>query len=695
MIRCCRLDTPSQSLVVGTRDGCIAEAIYWGAPLPVDEDLTTLVEASFMGVASAMLDKLPGLSFLPEESKSFPGQPGILLRAADGAALSTDFRLSELKSTNNQIIVKYHDDKAAISYQAEITADSYSNIITLQASLKSHQPILVHWLAAPVLPAPQFSDELIDVSGRWCREFQLNYVPWSPGVHLRESRLGRSSHEHFPALIIPCRGAANTQGAAYGFQYGWSGGHAMIAEELPDGRRQIQFGHSRQSDDKPVYSAATAKLYVTYNEAGLNSIGHAFHRHLKSRILNKPRSSCPLPVHYNCWEAIYFDHDIDTLKVIATQAADLGAERFVLDDGWFKGRDDDMSSLGDWIVDERKFPSGLAPLIDYINSLGMSFGLWFEPEMVNPDSNLYRQHPDWILGPADQIQGRNQLVLNLDLALVRDYLFRHITTLLDKNNITYIKWDHNRVLPRPSALQTQGCYSLIDQLRLAFPAVVIESCASGGGRCDLGMLERTHRVWLSDSNDALERWKIQHNAALFLAPEIMGSHVGPAQCHTSGRMLSMSFRAWVAASRHMGFELDPRELTADEINTLKYVTKWWKTNRGWLFNAQLSRLDSIDPSVIGEVHISQAQDRFIVFVAKVDTSLQALPRPLRLTGLDGNVQYCVSLINKDDLNSQSRNITYLSNQNLTVSGNYLMQQGLQLPDTFPATMWVLEGIKMI
>ena len=185
-------------------------------------------------------------------------------------------------------------------------------------------------------------------------------------------------------------------------------------------------------------------------------------------------------MHYNCWEAIYFNHSLADLSAIATRAADLGAERFVLDDGWFGRRDDDTTSLGDWVMDRRKWPEGLAPLIAHVKSLGMSFGLWFEPEMVNPNSDLYRAHPDWRLGPADQVTGRNQMVLDMARPEVRSYLFNAISAILAEYDIDYIKWDHNRLLPVVDAGQALGSYALLDALRAAHPNVEIESCASGG-----------------------------------------------------------------------------------------------------------------------------------------------------------------------------------------------------------------------
>ena len=467
----------------------------------------------------------------------------------------------------------------------------------------------------------------------------------------------------------------------------------MLAEELPDGRRQVQFGHPLGAETEAGTTFETAELIAAVSTTGLNGIATTFQQDIRDRVVQWPDAARPRPVHYNCWEAVYFDHKLDTLAEFATRAAALGAERFVLDDGWFGTRDDDTTSLGDWTIDRRKWPQGLHPLIDHVHSLGMTFGLWFEPEMVNPDSDLYRAHPDWMLGPVDQTTGRGQMVLNLSLPKVRENLFQQVSAVLAEYAIDYIKWDHNRLLPVVDAAQTRGIYDLIDRLRAAHPTVEIESCASGGGRIDAGILARTHRVWLSDSNDALERLRMQHDAALFLPSAITGSHVGPRHCHTSGRVLPMAFRAWVAAQRHLGFEMDLRELTEDEALTLARVTRWWKDNRDWTMAGVILRLDSDDPAVTAEMQLAADGGRFVVFAGQAETSRQSLPRPLRLTGLDPLAQYEIRLFNPEDAPRQSRGPNALKTSPLTLSGQTLMTRGILLPVAWPATMWVVEGHK--
>ncbi|WP_323764916.1 alpha-galactosidase [Marinovum sp.] len=691
MIQSWRLDDSRQTLVLASQKDHLAEVVYWGPRLPDGEDLDTLAHAHAIDVTGGMLDTNPELSLCPEATRSFPGQPGLVIRDGSGQPFLPKFCFDSAEAAENRLTLTFRDQSGVLTYRADFTIDPQTHVIEARAEIEATEPMHLHWLSAPVFPAPQASDEMIDFAGRWCGEFQMNRTAWSAGIRYRENRTGRTGHEHFPGLIVPCRGATNASGHAYGFHYGWSGGHRMIAEELPDGRRQVQFGHASRIETAPATTFATASLYAMFSDDGLNGCAVAFQRHLRDRIVSFPDPDRPRPVHYNCWEAVYFDHNLPELKEIAARAAALGAERFVLDDGWFGDRDDDTRSLSDWQVDPRKYPEGLTPLIDHVHGLGMSFGIWFEPEMINENSNVFRAHPDWALGGADQILGRQQMALNMALPEVRDFLFERIGRVLADNDIDYIKWDHNRVLPMPDAAQTRGSYALIDRLRAAFPGVEIESCASGGGRIDFGILQRTHRVWLSDSNDAVERLKMQHNAALFLPMVVTGSHVGPRTCHTSGRTLDIRFRAWVAAQRHMGFEMDPRELTEDEAQVLAEVTGWWKDNRHWLAGADILRLDSSDPAVIAEQQLEQGGSQFVVFAGKAATSDQIAPRPLRLTRLSPDRSYRIELLNRGDAPALSRGDQAIKTRELVLSGAYLMSHGLTLPWSFPETMWVLKG----
>ncbi len=689
-----RLDDGHQTIVLTSTNDRLPQVTYWGRPLPQAQDLNAVADGAYVDATGGMLDETPDLSICPEATQAFPGQPGLNIRTADGHVVYPSFHLAGAEQSDTRLTLTFKDAKNGLTYVAEFETCAETGVLKTWSNLSSDAPIHVQWFAAPVLPAPAQSTEMIDFAGRWIGEFQEVRTPWTAGIRQRNNRTGRTGHEHFPALIVPVSGASNTQGEVYAFHYGWSGGHQMIAEELPDGRRQVQFGHATDTELSSGHAFSSAPLYVTYSDTGMNGCATAFQRHLRDKIVQFPDANRPRPVHYNCWEAVYFDHDLDVLKDIAKRAAELGAERFVLDDGWFGKRDDDTTSLGDWTIDPRKFPDGLSPLIDHIHTHGMQFGIWFEPEMVNPNSDLYRSHPDWALGAADQPLGRHQMVLNMALPEVRDYLYDHIAAVLGNYDIDYIKWDHNRVLPTPDAAQTRGFYDLVDRLRADFPTVEIESCSSGGGRIDFGVMERTHRVWLSDSNDALERLRIQHSAALFLPLAITGSHVGPRVCHTSGRILDISLRAWTAAQRHIGFEMDPRELTDHEATVLTRVTSWWKENRDWMTRADILRLDHIDPAIIAEQQLAEDGSQFVVFAGKVAANDQVSPRPLRLANLNPDATYRISLVNPEDADPASRTGSPLIKGPLDLSGAFLMSRGVTLQTSFPQSIWVLKGERL-
>ena len=694
MIRCWRLDASSQTMIIASRDNALAEVVYWSAKLPKNEDLETLAASTFVAPGGGMLDVVTPVSLCPEEASGFAGHPGLRAETTDGKTLRPKFQFKSDESDGPDLTLEFDDETLGLIYTLKALAAPDLNMIKLEASLSSKEPIRVHWLSAPALPGTQYSDNMIIFTGRWTGEFKTNRIPWTQGAHLATAPGGRTSHERQPGVIIPECGTTETHGNAYGLHLGWSGGHSLIAEELPSGARQIQMGPTGRAVGTTFQ---TPPLYATFSGDGLNGVSQSFHAYLRERVVKFADPKRPRPVHYNCWEAVYFDHKPSELIELASLAAQLGVERFVLDDGWFGRRDDDTTSLGDWTVDLRKWPGGLQPLIDHVRGHSMTFGIWFEPEMINPDSNLYRAHPDWVLGPNDQPTGRHQLVLDLTNPEVPEYLFGAISKILTEyKGIEYIKWDHNRVLPHAHQAQTHALYALLDRLQSAHPDVEIESCSSGGGRIDFGILERTQRVWLSDSNDAAERWKIQRGASYFFPPEITGSHIGPGICHTSGRQFPMPFKISVAASRAMGLEMDLRELTENEIAQITKGIAAFKHRRALLHTGSLFRLESADPDVMAELHLAKDGSEFVVFAAQMQPSTQQIARPLRLAGLARDALYTVRLENTDDIvdvmNRGPRN-PLISGEPVTMTGTALMELGLQLPNSFPDTIWTVTGTR--
>ena len=347
-------------------------------------------------------------------------------------------------------------------------------------------------------------------------------------------------------------------------------------------------------------------MYVAAAGDGLDGLAASWHTWQRSLPTHPPEQ----PVLLNVWEAVFFDHDLSRLQGIAERAARVGVERFVLDDGWFRHRRDDTAGLGDWWVDESVWPDGLDPLIDHVRGLGMQFGLWFEPEMVNPESDLFREHPDWILsvGHREPMLERDQMVLDLTRPEVRHYLLERVSAVLTEHPIDFVKWDHNRDLLEAGSghrrgapavhEQTLAFYDLLDTLRAAHPAVQWESCASGGGRIDFGVLEKVQRFWGSDMTDALSRQQIQRWTTQLLAPELIGAHVSSPVSHTTGRHLSLDFRAATALFCSFGIEWDLLEADDEDLDRLAAWVARHRRFRPLLHSGRTIRPPSSDPAVL-------------------------------------------------------------------------------------------------
>jgi alpha-galactosidase len=436
-------------------------------------------------------------------------------------------------------------------------------------------------------------------------------------------------------------------------------------------------------------SYQTPWLYAARSSEGLNGLSARLHPFVRDRIMGGRLRGKPRPVHFNTWEAVYFRHEFEELKALAETAAAVGAERFVLDDGWFVGRRDDTAALGDWRPDPVKYPDGLGPLIDHVRGLGMDFGLWVEPEMANADSDLLRQHPDWILGEPGRTQplGRGQYVLDLTRPEVAEAIFAQIDALLAAHPIGYLKWDMNRDLTHPmsrgrpaSHAQTLAVYALIDRLRAAHPTVEIESCASGGGRADYEILRRADRIWTSDCNDPIERQSIQRGVSIFFPPEVMGSHVGPAASHTTARTASLDLRAMTALFGHMGIEADVRAFRPRELAGLTAAIALHKHLRPLLHGAgRLVRQTPPDPGAVAFAVIGDGIA--VASLAQLETPRTAGAPPLRLEGLDPETVYDVRLVNPSRRPGAAMKLVpaLARGESVRATGLWIAQGGLPMP----------------
>lgn len=621
---------------------------YWGPRLPDGVTPGAALRDTRPEPSFSLHDDQP-LSIFPGVGLGWFGQSALLAHRGglDWAQTITACRVEHAGDT-----VRFVMEDAVARLAVVITArlDPATDTLALSTTLtNSGEGLLdVAWLAAGNLPLPEDAAAVRSFAGRHNAEFVALEDALTRSQWRRENRRGLTSHDCFPGAVALC-----ADGAAYGAQLAWSGNHIQSIEWIDDGRRHWQWGEGLAPGEvrlAPGESLTTPELLATVSAQGVNGVSQAFHRAIRARITWPGGAMQPRPVHLNTWEGFYFDHDLTALQDLATAAAKVGIERFVLDDGWFggqnRGRDDDTSSLGDWVVDPVKYPDGLAPLAQHVTGLGMGFGLWVEPEMVSPDSDLYRAHPDWALHIAGRplLTARHQLVLDMHRADVRDYLFEAIAAHLRSLPITYLKWDHNRDLTHAGAqasfrAQVLGTYALLARLRAAFPDVEIESCAGGGGRIDAGIIAHTHRFWASDCIDAISRVGIQRGFLTFMPPEVMGSHVGACPAHSTGRMQSMPFRAGVALPGHFGVELDLRQLSDAETAELAATIARYKALRGRLHTGNLWQGEAGD-NVVWQAH-GDAQGLLLIITRTAPTTRRHMPH-LRLPMLDPARRYRIT-----------------------------------------------------
>ena len=697
--------------VVVDASGGVPRVLYWGRRLGVvaaaDPMLGTLGDSQHGADGLTGQHRLPAL--LPEQAAGWIGTPG-LEGHRDGHAFTTLFRsaghdVEELVSGGQRLTVRGTDDSTALALSSEVEVDAHG-VVRVRATLTNTHRATAYTLNAlrMVLPVPAEADEVLDFTGRHLRERTPQRQRFAVGTHLREGRRGRTGSDAAFLMAAGTPGFGFRRGEVWAVHTAWSGNHATYAEQVLSGVRVLGGGEVLLPGEVvlgPGESYASPWVVAAYGE-GLDEVASAFHHHLRAR---RTHPSSPRPVVLNTWEAVYFDHDLEQLVRLAELGAKVGAERFVLDDGWFLGRRDDTAGLGDWRVDPAVWPQGLAPLVTAVRELGMDFGLWFEPEMVNADSELARAHPEWILAPGDRLPltARHQQVLNLTIPEARHQVLEAMSALVAELGIAYVKWDHNRDLveageratgePRVHA-QTLAVYGLMDELKRRHPGLEIESCSSGGGRVDLEVLQHTDRVWASDCIDPLERQRIQRWTGQLLPPELIGSHVGAPTAHTTHRTHSLDFRAATALFAHFGIEWDLRTASAKELEQLAAWIYLYKEQRDLLHTGTSVRADIGDDAYLLHGVVSQDRTRALYAFVALDTSGAAQPGRLRLPGLDPSVSYQVQPVHL----SASALVRTRSGpprwwtERTTVLGEVLAEVGLQGPMLYPEQALVFRVI---
>jgi alpha-galactosidase len=559
-------------------------------------------------------------------------------------------------------------------------------VITRSASLKneSKEELVIDRLMGASLDLPDKDFMFTHLAGAWSRERHVNERILETGIQSISSLRGASSHHHNPFLALKRPQTKEHSGEVLGFHFVYSSNFLMQVEVDHYDTARLTVGihpFGFKWNLNPQASFQTPEVVMVYSNQGLNAMSQAFHTLYREHLIPAQWKKAERPILINNWEATYFDFNEEKLVNIAKSASELGIELLVLDDGWFGKRNDDTSSLGDWHVDLNKLPNGLESLAKKISATGMKFGLWFEPEMISPNSELFSEHPDWAVGVPGQhyTLGRNQLVLDFSRPDIVDYLYEKMADIIKRTGLSYIKWDMNRNITETFSQKLApnqqgeffhryilGVYYLYERLTSEFPHVLFESCAGGGGRFDPGMMYYAPQAWTSDDTDAIERLKIQYGTSFAYPVYSMGSHVSAVPNHQTLRSTPLSTRANTAYFGTFGYELDPLLLSVEERLEIKEQVAFYKKHRGLIRDGQFYRL--LSPFLTNETAwmvVSLDQSEALIGYYKV----LATPNPpkqqtLRLSGLAESKAYKVA---------GSTRAYY---------GDELMQVGLGLPTEF-------------
>lgn len=654
------------SVLLDVTDGRVPAIAHWGRALGTlgPEGLDALCEATVPPVPQNLVDVPVRVGLLPQVSDGWLGRPGLAGSRPDGSGwtprlITRGLRIdgtpltgahAETGAAHVEIDLEDPEEGLAVLLELELLP---TGLLRLRARLTNTGtgPYRLDELT-PSLPVPAKADELLDFAGRWTKERTPQRRAFTVGTHLRENRRGRTGADSAHVLHAGRPGFGFREGEVWAVHTAFSGNHRHLAERTSSDQRLLGGGELLLPGEVALEQGGTYEspwLYASYGD-GLDQVAARFHRHLRSR---PHHVDARRPVTLNVWEAVYFDHDLERLTDLADRAAALGVERFVLDDGWFGSRRDDTSGLGDWVVSPEAWPDGLDPLIDHVRSHGMEFGIWFEPEMVNEDSDVARAHPEWIMAPSPErmpLRSRSQQVLNLTIPEAYAHVRDQMLALLGAHQIGCIKWDQNRDLLESATRatgraavhdQTRAAYRLMDELRAAHPGLEIEACASGGARVDLGVLEHTDRVWVSDCIDPLERQQMHRWTSQLIPLELMGSHIASGRSHTTGRLHTLGFRAHSALMGHLGIEWDLAAASEEELAELTAWITLYKERRELLFTGDLVRADRGESPLWlqGVVSPDQGEALFsLSAVGRADTGQH--PR-LVLPGLDPAAAYRV------------------------------------------------------
>jgi alpha-galactosidase len=566
----------------------------------------------------------------------------------------------ENKDEAETLIVTLIDEKSKVKFELSYTIYRDRPVITRSVRVVNdgNDAVNIEKVASMQIDFVDRNFESITLPGAHAHERRVERSKINQGIHVYASHRGTSSHQMNPFLALVDPETIECTGDAYGFAFVYSGNHKFEVEKDQFAQTHVNIGiddFNFNWELKPEASFQTPEVLMVYSDQGLNKMSQAFHSLIHDRVIRSKYKDQVRPILVNNWEATYFDFNEDKLKPIVDDAKEMGIEMFVLDDGWFGHRDDDNSSLGDWKVFKKKFPNGLDHFADYVHQQGLKFGLWFEPEMISIDSDLYKKHPDYLMHVPGRTPSpsRNQYVLDLGRKEVRDNIFDQMDQILSSNKINYIKWDMNRHLSDiyeadlPSSRQGEvyhryvlGLYDLLERIVDKYPDLLIEGCSGGGGRFDAGMAYYNPQIWASDDSDAIDRLSIQYGTSLVYPQSMMTSHVSVSPNEQNGRITPFNTRGVVAMWGDLGYELDLTKMSKEDRQAVKEQVAEYKKIRKVTQYGTFYRLKSAQTSnQCAWETVSLDKNETVLSVVRVMASAQPDLTKTKLVGLDPQKHY--------------------------------------------------------
>lgn len=675
------LQTPGTSYIIAIVEDKYPVHVYWGKRMPVPDMDNALLRRWMVFSANEentdfTLDfmrqeypagcgtdfRIPAVSvgyddgsrtaqLYYESHRIIPGKPAI-------PGLPSTYVESDDEADTLEIVLR--DPVKNLRVTLRYTAYNNIDVITRSAVIVNDgaAPVIIEKAVSASVDFEHSDLDMLTLTGAWARERHIERTAISSGINSVESRRGASSHQANPFFALASKNASEDHGDVYGVNLVYSGNFTAGVEVDQIFRARAWIGINDYDFAWTLgagESFHTPEAVMVYSSKGLGEMSRTYHRLYRKRLVRGKYRDEPRPILANNWEATYFDFTEEKIISLAKEAADLGIELLVLDDGWFGQRDSDKCSLGDWYVNESKLPGGIARLAQRVNEQGVKFGLWFEPEMVSPDSDLYRAHPDWCIHVPDRPRTlcRNQLTLDLSRPEVCDYVVKAVSDVLDSASISYVKWDMNRHMTSlgsaglPPERQKEmahryilGLYDVMERVTSSHPDVLFESCSGGGGRFDPGILHYMPQTWTSDNTDAVDRLFIQYGTSLAYPVSAMGAHVSAVPNHQVGRVTSLKMRGDVAMCGNFGYELDLTAFTEEEKAQVREQVALYKELRTFVQSADMYRMASpFDGNTAAWVFVSEdGRDVFAAYfrlLARVNGPVQRM----KFAGLDESARY--------------------------------------------------------